>query len=279
MYNMLISALVILNRGGPNSTSFCNTLDAIFSSSSLLMLAQGQSMCARLQRAFNTKSAATNRLPNENALKKMISAFNNAYRVTLNEVTERFNSGNVPSSFRQKAKKGSPAVTNRPDTRGLARSRSNPQEGGQYPPQYPSQYPPQYPSQYPQQQMLMPGRDMRDLIKRDSESSLAYYITIYMYLYPGTNPPPSKLRSLKCAARRFKISQILSKMAGAAPPSIMPEYSYSRPELFDNKKKSETRKGGRTTRKHATTRRRRANKRETMKRGRAEARRMTRKRL
>ena len=280
MYNMLISALVILNRGGPNSTSFCNTLDAIFSSSSLLMLAQGQSMCARLQRAFNTKSAATNRLPNENALKKMISAFNNAYRVTLNEVTERFNSGNVPSSFRQRAKKGSPAVTNRPDTRGLARSRSNPQEGGQYPPQYQSQYPPQYQSQYPQQQMLMPGRDMRDLIKRDSESSLAYYITIYMYLYPGTNPPPSKLRSLKCAARRFKISQILSKMAGAAPPSIMPEYSYSRPELFDNNKKSETRKGGRATRKHATTRRRRVNKRETRKRGKgAAARRMTRKRL
>ena len=271
MYNMLISALVILNRGGPNSTSFCNTLDAIFSSSSLLMLAQGQSMCARLQRAFNTKSAATNRLPNENALKKMMSAFNNAYRVTLNEVTERFDSGNVPSSFTPRAKKGPPAAPPRISTRGLARSRNTPQEGGQYQQQYPPQY--------PQQQMLMPGRDMGNLFKRDSESSLAYYITIYMYLYPGTNPPPSKLRSLKCAARRFKISQILSKMAGAAPPSIMPEYSYSRPELFDNKKKSETRKGGRTTRKHATTRRRRANKRETMKRGRAEARRMTRKRL
>jgi hypothetical protein len=238
-------------------------------------------MCERLQRAFNTKSAATNRLPNENALKKMILAFNNAYRVTLNKVTERFNSGNVPSSFRQRVKKVSPAVTNRPDTRAFNRERSAPQEGGQYQPQYPPQYPSQYPSQYPQQQMLMPGRDMGNLFKRDSESSLAYYITIYIYLYPGTNPPPSKLRSLKCAARRFKISQILSKMTGAAQPSIMPEYSYSRPELFDNKKKSETRKGGRTTRKHAgRTRRRRANKRETRKRGKgAAARRMTRKRL
>jgi len=269
MYNMLISALVILNRGGPNSPSFCNTLDAIFSSSSLLMLAQGQSMCARLQRTFNAKSAATNRLPNENALKKMISAFNNAYRVTLNEVAERFDIGNVPSSFIPKAKKGPTAAPPRINTRAFNRERSAPQEGGQYQPQYPSQY--------PQQQMLMPGRDMGNLFKRDSESSLAYYITIYMYLYPGTNPPPSKLRSLKCAARRFKISQILSKMAGAAPPSIMPEYSYSRPELFGKDKERETRKGG--MRKHAITRRRRANKRETRKRGRAEARRVTRKRL
>ena len=263
MYNILISALVILNGGGRNATTFCNPLDAIFSSISLLMRSREQSMCAMLQNAFNTKSAATNQLPNENPIRKMIVAFNNAYNETLREVNERFDSGNVPSSFIPKAKKGPAAAPPRINTRAFNRERSAPQDGGQYP------------SQYPQQQMLMPGRDMGNLFKRDSESSLAYYITIYMYLYPGTNPPPSKLRSLKCAARRFKISQILSKMAGAAPPSIMPEYSYSRPELFDNKKKSETRKGGRTTHKHAITRRRRANKRETRKRGRG----MTRKRL
>jgi hypothetical protein len=112
----------------------------------------------------------------------------------------------------------------------------------------------------------MQGRDMGNLFKRDSESSLAYYITIYMYLYPGTNPPPSKLRSLKCAARRFKISQIMSKMIGTAPPSIMPEYSYSRPELFGNNKGSETRKQGGATQKHARTRKHVSKRRETRKR-------------
>jgi hypothetical protein len=58
MYNILISALVILNGGGRNATTFCNRLDAIFSSISLLMRSREQSMCAMLQNAFNTKSAA-----------------------------------------------------------------------------------------------------------------------------------------------------------------------------------------------------------------------------
>lgn len=264
MYYILISVLVILNREAP-PTPFCAALDANFSSKSLLMRAQGQSMCARLQNSFVEKSKQPSR---KDSIRKMIELFGVIYNETAREVAERFNANNVPSGFKPK-KKNLQQVGRRPVTRAVSNKPEEPKVGGQYPQQYPSQY--------PQQQMLMPGRDMGNLFKRDSESSLAYYITIYMYLYPGTNPPPSKLRSLKCAARRFKISQILSKMAGAAPPSIMPEYSYSRPELFDNKKGSETRKGG--MRKHAITRRRRANKRETRKRGRAEARRMTRKRL
>lgn len=268
MYYILISVFVILNRG-PLQAQFCAALDTNFSSKSLLQIAKNQNMCAKLQNAYIEKSKRPSR---SDAIGKRIELFGAMYNETLREVNERFNSGNVPSSFMPKAKKAPTVAPPRINTRGYARTVSDkPTIGGQYPSQYPSQY--------PQQQMLMPGRDMGNLFKRDSESSLAYYITIYMYLYPGTNPPPSKLRSLKCAARRFKISQILSKMAGAAPPSIMPDYSYSRPELFDNKKKSETRKGGRTTHKHAITRRQRANKRETRKRGQNMARRMTRKRL
>lgn len=274
MYYILMSVLVILNRG-PLQVPFCAALDSNFSSKSLLMRAQEQSMCARLQNAFVEKSKQP---PRSDAIRKMIEIFGVMYNETLREVNERFDSGNVPAGFKPKTKKKQP-IGRRPNTRAEGNKPEDPKVGGQYPPQYPPPYQPQYSPQYPQQ-MLMPGRDMRDLIKRDSESSLAYYITIYMYLYPGTNPPPSKLRSLKCAARRFKISQIMSKMAGIAPPSIMPEYSYSRPELFDNNKGRETRKGGRSTHKHAITRRRRANKRETRKRGRrTEARRMTRKRL
>lgn len=270
MYYILISVLVILNRG-PFQAQFCAALDTIFSSKSLLMRAKEQSMCARLQNAFVEKSKQP---PRSDAIRKMIEIFGVMYNETLREVNERFDSGNVPAGFKPKTKKKQP-IGRRPNTRAEGNKPEDPKIGGQYPPPYQPQYSPQYP-----QQMLMPGRDMRDLIKRDSESSLAYYITIYMYLYPGTNPPPSKLRSLKCAARRFKISQIMSKMAGIAPPSIMPEYSYSRPELFDNNKGRETRKGGRSTHKHAITRRRHANKRETRKRGRrTEARRMTRKRL
>ncbi len=266
MYYILISVFVILNRElGP--TQFCAALDANFSSKSLLQIAKNQNMCARLQNAYIEKSKRSSRT---DSIGKRIELFGVMYNETLREVTERFNSGNVPASFKPKMRRGQTVVTNRPVTRNKP---VDPKVGGQYP----SQYPPQY----PQQQMLMPGRDIRDLFKRDSESSLAYYITIYMYLYPGTNPPPSKLRSLKCAARRFKISQILSKMAGTAPPSIMPEYSYSRPELFGNNKGRETRKGGRATHKNKRrTRRRRVHKRETRKRGRAvEAKRMTRKRL
>lgn len=259
MYYILISVLVILNRG-PFQAPFCAALDANFSSKSLLMRAQEQSMCVRLQNAFAEKS---NRPPRSDAIRKMIELFGAMYNETLREVNERFNSGNVPSGFKPKEKKGQP-IARRPVTRTVS---DKPTVGGQYPPQYPPQ-------------MLTSGRDMRDLIKRDSESSLAYYITIYIYLYPGTNPPPSKLRSLKCAARRFKIEQILSKMAGTAPPSIMPEYSYSRPELFD--KDNKTRKQGGAMHKHAgRTRRHRVNKRETRKRGKdrigAEPRRMTRK--
>ena len=259
MYYTLISVLVILNRG-PFQVPFCAALDANFSSASLLQRAKNENMCVRLRNAFIEKS---NKPSRSDAIRKMIELFGAMYNETLREVNERFNIGNVPSVFKPKEKKGQP-VARRPVTRTLS---DKPTVGGQYP------------SQYPQQQMLMPGRDMGNLFKRDSESSLAYYITIYIYLYPGTNPPPSKLRSLKCAARRFKISQILSKMAGAAPPSIMPEYSYSRPELFGKDKERETRKGGRSTRKNAITRRRRANKRETRKRGQNKARRTTRKRL
>jgi hypothetical protein len=265
MYYILISVFVILNRG-PLQAQFCAALDANFSSKSLLQIAKNQNMCARLQNAYMEKSKRPSRT---DSIGKRIELFGVMYNETLREVTERFNSGNVPAGFKPKEKKGQP-IARRPVTRNKP---EEPKVGGQYPPQYPNQYPPQ--------QMLAPGRDMRDLFKRDSESSLAYYITIYMYLYPGTNPPPGKLRSLKCAARRFKISQILSKMAGAAPPSIMPEYSYSRPELFDNNnKKSETRKGGRTTHPNKRrTRRLRPNKRETRKRGRgAEAKRATRRR-
>ena len=266
MYYILISVLVILNRG-PFQAQFCPALDAIFSSKSLLQRARNENMCARLQNAFVEKSKQP---PRSDAIRKMIEIFGVVYNETLREVNERFDIGNVPAGFKPKTKKKQP-IGRRPNTRAESNKPEDPKVGGQYPPQYPPQY---------SQQMLMPGRDMRDLIKRDSESSLAYYITIYMYLYPGTNPPPSKLRSLKCAARRFKISQIMSKMTGTAPPSIMPEYSYSRPELFGNNKGRETRKGGRATHTHAITRRRRANKRETRKRGRrTEARRMTRKRL
>jgi hypothetical protein len=266
MYYILMSVLVILNRG-LFSAPFCAVLDSNFSSKSLLQRAINENMCARLQNAFVEKSKQP---PRSDAIRKMIEIFGVMYNETLREVNERFDIGNVPAGFKPKAKKVQP-VARRPVTRTVSDKSEEPKVGGQYPPQYPPQY---------SQQMLMPGRDMRDLIKRDSESSLAYYITIYMYLYPGTNPPPSKLRSLKCAARRFKISQILSKMTGTAPPSIMPEYSYSRPELFDNNKGRETRKGGRATHKHAITKRRRANKRETRKRGKgAAARRMTRKRL
>jgi hypothetical protein len=259
MYNMLISVLVILRGGGPNATTFCRALDTNFLSMSLLQRSENKGICVKLQSEFNKKSK---KAPQADDIRKMIAVYNNTYRVTLNEVTERFDSGNVPASFRPKAKKGQPGVTNRPDTRAFARKRSNPQGGAQLGGQYQQQ---QYSPQY-QQQMLMPGRDMRDLIKRDSESSLAYYITIYMYLYPGTNAPPSKLRSLKCAARRFKISQILSKMAGTAPPSIMPEYSYSRPELFGNNKGSETRKRGGAKHKHARTKKHMSKRRETRKR-------------
>lgn len=271
MYNMLISVLVILNRE-ESRPPFCATIDTNFSSNSLLMRARGQSMCARLQNAFVEKSNATKELPLADSLRKRIELFGLMYNETLREVTERFNNGNVPASFKPKAKKGPPVAPSRPVTRNKL---GEPKVGGQYPQQYPSQYQPQYP-----QQMLMPGRDMRDLFKRDSESSLAYYITIYMYLYPGTNPPPGKLRSLKCAARRFKISQVMSKMVGTAPPSIMPEYSYSRPELFGKaNKESETRKGGRATHKNKRrTRRHLANKRETRKRGKNMGRRVTRKR-
>jgi hypothetical protein len=275
MYNMLISVLVILNRESDVPTPFCIPLDTNFSSNSLLMRARGQSMCARLQNAFVEKSNATKKLPLADPLRKQIEFFGGMYNETLREVTERFNNGNVPASFKPKAKKGQPVVTNRPVTRNKP---EEPKVGGQYQPQYPQQYPSQYQPQY-QQQMLMPGRDMRDLFKRDSESSLAYYITIYMYLYPGTNPPPGKLRSLKCAARRFKISQVMSKMVGTAPPSIMPEYSYSRPELFGNDKGKETRKGGRATHKNKRrTRRHFANKRETRKRGKNMGRQVTRRR-
>jgi hypothetical protein len=261
MYYILISVLVILNRGSLQA-QFCAALDTNFSSKSLLQRAKNENMCAMLRNAFVEKSKRPSRT---DAIGKRIELFGVMYNETLREVNERFNSGNVPSAFKPKERRGQP-IARRPITRAVSDKLEEHKVGGQYP------------SQSPQQQMLMPGRDMRDLFKRDSESSLAYYITIYMYLYPGTNAPPSKLRSLKCAARRFKISQILSKMAGTAPPSIMPEYSYSRPELFG--KDNKTRKGGRITHTHAITRRRRANKRETRKRGiGAEARRMTRKRL
>lgn len=257
MYYILMSVLVILNRA-PLQAPLCAALDSNFSSKSLLQIAKNQSMCARLQNAFVEKSKQP---PRSDAIRKMIELFGVIYNETLREVNERFNSGNVPAGFKPKEKKVQP-VARRPVTRTVS---DKPTVGGQYPPQY-------------QQQMLMQGRDMRDLIKRDSESSLAYYITIYMYLYPGTNPPPSKLRSLKCAARRFKISQIMSKMVGTAPPSIMPEYSYSRPELVADNKGRETRKGGRAAHKHARTRRQLANKRETRKRGKDMVRRVTRKR-
>ena len=263
MYYILISVLVILNREESNAP-FCATLDTNFSSNSLLMRARGQSMCARLQNAFIEKSNATKPLSRTDALRKRIDLFGNMYDETLREVTERFNSGDVPASFKPRVKKGQP-VARRPVTRTVGDKLVEPKIGGQYPSQY-------------QQQTLMPGRDIRDLFKRDSESSLAYYITIYMYLYPGTNAPPSKLRSLKCAAKRFKISQIMSKMVGSTPPSIMPEYSYSRPELFGNDKKRETRKGGRATRKNARTRRQHVNKKETRKRRRNVAMGVTRKR-
>jgi hypothetical protein len=264
MYYTLISVLVILNRG-PFQAPFCAALDANFSSASLLQRAKNENMCARLRNAFIEKSKRPSRT---DAIGKRIELFGVMYNETLREVNERFNSGNVPSGFKPKERRGQP-IARRPVTRTLSDKLEEPKVGGQYPPQYPSQY---------QQQMLTPGRDMRDLFKRDSESSLAYYITIYIYLYPGTNPPPSKLRSLKCTARRFKIEQILSKMAGTAPPSIMPEYSYSRPELFD--KDNKTRKqGGAMHKRTGRTRRQRANKRETRKRGRrTEARRVTRKR-
>jgi hypothetical protein len=248
MYYILISVLVILNREVP-PTPFCAALDANFSSKSLLVRAQGQSMCARLQNSFVEKSKQPSR---KDSIRKMIELFGIIYNETAREVAERFNTGNVPSGFRPK-KKNSQQVGRRPVTRTVSNKPEEPKIGGQYPPQYPPQ-------------MLMPGRDMRDLFKRDSESSLAYYITIYMYLYPGTNAPPSKLRSLKCAARRFKISQIMSKMIGTAPPSIMPEYSYSRPELFGNNKGSETRKQGGATQKHARTRKHVSKRRETRKR-------------
>jgi hypothetical protein len=267
MYYILMSVLVILNRE-LSRVPFCEALDANFSSNSLLMRARGLSMCARLQNTFTERSNAVKQLPRADALRKRTELFGGMYDETLREVTERFNSGNVPASFKPREKKGAP-VARRPITRTASNKLEEPKIGGQYQPQYQPQYPPQ---------MLMPGREMRDLFKRDSESSLAYYITIYMYLYPGTNAPPSKLRSLKCAARRFKISQIISKMAGTAPPSIMPEYSYSRPELFGNDKKRETRKGGRAPNKHTRTRRHRGNKRATRKTAKAVARGATRKR-
>lgn len=274
MYYILISVLVILNRElGP--TQFCASLDSNFSSKSLLIRAQGESMCARLRNAFIEKSKRPSRT---DSIRKMIELFGAMYNETLREVTERFNSGNVPSGFKPKKKSG-PPVARRPVTRTVSDKpedlviRDKPTVGGQYQ----QQYQPQYQQQYPQQ-MLMPGREMRDLFKRDSESSLAYYITIYMYLYPGTDAPPSKLRSLKCAARRFKISQILSKMVGTAPPSIMPDYSYSRPELFGNNKGSETRKQGGATHKHARTKKNMGKRRETRKRRQNAAMRVTRRR-
>ena len=265
MYYILISVLVILNREtGP--TPFCAALDANFSSKSLLMRAQGQSMCARLRNSFVEKSKQPSR---KDSVKKMIELFGVMYNETLREVNERFNSGNIPAGFKPKKKNG-PLAARRPVTRTVSEKPEEPKVGGQYQPQYP----PQYPSQ-----MLIPGRDMRELFKRDSESSLAYYITIYMYLYPGTDAPPGKLRSLKCAARRFKISQILSKMVGTAPPSIMPEYSYSRPELFGNNKKgSETRKQGGATHKNTRTKKRAGKRRETRKRRQNAAMRVTRRR-
>jgi hypothetical protein len=264
MYYILISVLVILNREtGP--TPFCAALDANFSSKSLLMRAQGQSMCARLRNSFVEKSKQPSR---KDSIRKMIELFGVIYNETLREVAERFNTGNIPSGFKPK-KKNWQEIGRRPVTRTVSNKPEEPKVGGQYSPQYS----PQYPSQ-----MLMPGRDMRDLFKRDSESSLAYYITIYMYLYPGTNAPPGKLRSLKCAARRFKISQIMSKMVGTAPPSIMPEYSYSRPELFGNNKGSETRKQGGATHKHARTKKHMVKRRETRKRRMVAAMRATRKR-
>jgi len=67
-------------------------------------------------------------------------------------------------------------------------------------------------------------------------------------------------------------------MVGTAPPSIMPDYSYSRPELFDNDKKRETKKGGRATHKHARTKKHMGKRRETRKRHQNVARRVTRKR-
>ena len=269
MYYILISVLVILNRElGP--APFCAALDTNFSSKSLLMRAQGQSMCARLRDAFIEKSKQP---PRSDAIRKMIELFGVIYNETLREVEERFNSGNVPSGFKPKKKNG-PLVARRPVTRTVSDKQEEPKVGGQYQQQYQPQFQPQYP-----QQMLIPGRDMRDLFKRDSESSLAYYITIYMYLYPGTDAPPGKLRSLKCAARRFKISQIMSKMIGTAPPSIMPEYSYSRPELFGNNKKgSETRKQGGAAHKNTRTKKRAGKRRETRKRRQNAAMRVTRRR-
>jgi hypothetical protein len=89
--------------------------------------------------------------------------------------------------------------------------------------------------------MSLPGREIRNLLTRESDegkSALAFYVTVYLFLYPGTNIPPGKMRSLNCQARRFKIRQLASKMVGYSEPSIMPEYSYVRDGMMKSSRKN-----------------------------------------
>ena len=129
------------------------------------------------------------------------------------------------------------------------RPQYNQQYNQQYRPQYNQQYRPQYNQQYRPQYI---ESKMRKEENTDS-SQLAYYITIYMELYPGTSIPPEEKANLKCKSKWNSVRKAYADFLGK--PYIIPPVYNSNKTLKNNTKKNnirpELQKQNTTTKKNA----------------------------
>ena len=104
--------------------------------------------------------------------------------------------------------------------------------GGGYNPQYNPQYNSQYNSQY-----RNPYIESKMKKEENSDSSkLAYYITIYMELYPGTSIPPEEKSNLKCKSNWNSVRKAYADFLGK--PYIIPPVYNSNKTLNNNTKKN-----------------------------------------
>jgi hypothetical protein len=242
MLQYLASVQTIITTANPvpaTRANFCTLFDNLFSTD-CRTVDPIVSICDKLGAQLQHRMSINPNSPGAKSFRAITTTL-------ASDVQKRFAANNIPSTFIPRGRRP-PAPVNEPrrsrrlalepgdniDEFGRRRGRVDAAGGVGYGGAL-------YGGQNSTNMSLMPGREIRNLLTRESDegkSALAFYVTVYLFLYPGTNIPAGKMRSLNCQARRFKIRQLASKMVGYSEPSIMPEYSYVRNGMIKSSRKN-----------------------------------------